>query len=133
MEPIPHELYEDARKRVKQKKLLFFHLVVFVLGSILMYVSNVFLTQDPNAFKWYPWAIAIWAFFFAFHAINVLIVDSFMNKKWEREQIDKLVKKQQAKLLELEAKIAKEYPLEVEKAIEREQLESKPTSDDIKE
>lgn len=133
MEPIPHELYEDARKRVKQKKLLFFHLVVFVLGSILMYVSNVFLTQDPNAFKWYPWAIAIWAFFFVFHAINVLIVDSFMNKKWEREQIDKLVKKQQVKLRELEAKIAKEYPLEVEKAIEVKQLESKPTSEDIKE
>lgn len=109
MEQIPHELYEDARKRVKQKKLLFFHFVVFVLGSLLMYVSNEFLMQDPTAFKWYPWAITIWTFLLALHAINVLIVDSFMNKKWERTQIDKLIEKQKLKIEELKKKVEQDF------------------------
>lgn len=115
MEQIPHELYEDARKRVKQKKLLFFHFVVFILGSLLLYVSSEFLLQnpDPTAFKWYPWVIVIWAFFFALHAVNVLIVDSFMNKKWERAQIDKLIEKQQRKIEELQKKVEQDYKVEI--------------------
>lgn len=109
METLPHELYEDARKRVRQKKMLFFHFVVFVLGSILMYVSNTFLAQDPNAFKWYPWVIAFWGFLLALHTVNVLIVDSFMNKRWEREQIDKLVEKQRIRIEALQLKVEEEY------------------------
>lgn len=111
MEQVPYELYEEARKRVKQKKLLFFHFVVFVLGSLLMYVSNVFLSKDPTTFKWYPWAISIWAFLLALHAVNVLIVDSFMNKKWEHRQIDKLIEKQKVKIEELQKKVELEYPI----------------------
>lgn len=110
MEPMTHELYEDARKRVKEKKLLFFHFVVFVLGSILMYVSNVYLVQDPLAVKWYPWAIASWAFILALHMVNVLIVNSFMNKKWERDQIDKLMAKQARKIEELRLKVEQDTP-----------------------
>lgn len=112
MESIPHELYEDARKRAKQKKVLFFHFVVFVLGSIFMYVSNEFLTSDPNAVKWYPWAIAVWTFLFLLHAINVLVVNRFMGKKWEREQIDKLVRKREKRIKDLQAKVEKEYPMD---------------------
>ena len=126
MEQIPHELYEDARKRVKQKKLLFFHFVVFVLGSLLMYVSNEFLMQDPTAFKWYPWAVTIWAFLLALHAVNVLIVDSFMNKKWERTQIDKLIEKQKLKIEELQKKVEQDFIEEARVS----KVESNLSSDD---
>lgn len=126
MEQIPHELYEDARKRIKQKKLLFFHFVVFVLGSLLMYVSNEFLMQDPAAFKWYPWTVTIWAFLLALHAVNVLIVDSFMNKKWERTQIDKLIEKQKLKIEELQKKVEQDFIAEARVS----KVESNLSSDD---
>lgn len=126
MEQIPHELYEDARKRVKQKKLLFFHFVVFVLGSLLMYVSNEFLMQDPAAFKWYPWVVTVWAFLLALHAVNVLIVDSFMNKKWERTQIDKLIEKQKLKIEELQKKVEQDFIAEATTS----KVESNMSNDD---
>ena len=34
-----------------------------------------------------------------------------MNKKWENDQLDKLVAKQQAKIEKLKTKVEKEHPL----------------------
>lgn len=109
MEAVEHEIYEDARRRVRQKKTLFFHLVIFVLGSIFMYIANEYYAVDPTV-KWYLWATTIWAFLFILHAIKVLVVDSFMNKRWEREQINKLMDKQRKKLAQLEVQVAKDFP-----------------------
>lgn len=109
MDPLQHELYEDARIRVKQKKKLFFHFVVFILGSIFLYIANEYLVQDTTV-KWYLWATSIWALIFVLHAINVLIVNRFMNKKWERTQIDKLMEKQLKKREELERQVEKQFP-----------------------
>lgn len=110
MDPLQHELYEDARIRVKQKKRLFFHFVVFILGSIFLYIANEYLVQDTTV-KWYLWATSIWALLFVLHAINVLIVNRFMNKKWERTQIDKLMEKQLKRREQLERQVEKDFPV----------------------
>ncbi|PZQ77268.1 MAG: hypothetical protein DI548_17175, partial [Flavobacterium johnsoniae] len=47
----------------------------------------------------------IWGFIFVLHFIRVFITDSFMNKNWERSQIDKLVAKQERKIQQLQSKI----------------------------
>lgn len=101
MEVNQHELYEYARLRLKQKKQLYFHFVLFFVGSIFMVVANKFLNVKPES-DWYIWGICIWFFIFILHFIRVFITDSFMNKKWERAQIDKLVLKQERKLEQLE-------------------------------
>lgn len=101
MEINQHELYEYARLRLKQKKRLYFHFVLFFVGSIFMIVANKLLNIKPEI-NWYLWGISIWAFLFILHFIRVFITDSFMNKKWERAQIDKLVLKQERKLEQIE-------------------------------
>lgn len=104
MENTPHELYEYARKRIKQKKGLYFHFVLLLLGSLFMFVANVlFKVGAPHL--WYTWVIAVWVFFFILHFIKVYITDRFMNKKWEREQIDRLIIKQQQKLAQLQSEL----------------------------
>jgi hypothetical protein len=35
-----HELYENARKRTKQKKRLYLHFVVFVVGSLFLFIMD---------------------------------------------------------------------------------------------
>ncbi|MFT5791542.1 MAG: hypothetical protein ACI9LI_000878, partial [Saprospiraceae bacterium] len=35
-----HELYENARKRTKQKKRLYLHFVVFVVGSVFLFIMD---------------------------------------------------------------------------------------------
>ncbi len=106
MEKDQHELYEYARRRIKQKKNLYYHFVLFVLMSILMYIVNKwFKLGEPN--NWFLWVATFWLFLLILNFIKVFITDRFMNKNWEREQIDKLVVKQEIKIKELEIQVSK--------------------------
>ncbi|HQE33174.1 hypothetical protein C3L50_07160 [Flavobacterium alvei] len=104
MEKEQHEQYEYARKRLKQKKGLYFHFVLLVLGSIFMFIANHYSIFGFTA-NWAIWVITFWAFLFILHFIKVYITDRFMNKNWERDQIDKLVAKQQQKIVQLHNQI----------------------------
>lgn len=100
MEKDQHELYEYARRRIKQKKGLYYHFVLFVILSLLMYIVNKwFGFGEPN--NWFLWVSTVWLFIVILNFIKVFITDRFMNKNWEREQIDKLVAKQEIKIEEL--------------------------------
>jgi len=110
-----HELYENARYRVKQKKRLYFHFIVFVVGSIYLIFLNKYLKIDESLFtNWFIWAIVLWLFFFILHFINVFITNRFMGRDWERKQTDKLVLKQEVKIAQLEKEIIQEAKLKSE-------------------
>lgn len=104
MEREQHELYEYARKRLKQKKRLYFHFVVLFIASLFLFVSTKIFNFGVNS-NWYIWVITIWFFLFILHFIKVFITDRFMNKNWERDQIDRLVALQQKKIEELQLQI----------------------------
>jgi len=106
MEKDQHELYEYARNRIKQKKRLYFHFVLFILGIIFLIVANNLLGFYPET-KWWIWAVTIWGFIFVLHIIKVFITDAFMNKNWERTQIDKLIQLQTKKIEKLNADLEK--------------------------
>ncbi len=104
MEKEQHEQYEYARKRLNQKKRLYFHFVLILLGSIFLSLSNYFEAFGYTA-NWAIWVITAWTFLFILHFIKVFITDRFMNKNWEREQIDRLVAQQQRKIDQLHPQI----------------------------
>lgn len=108
------ELYENARKRAKQKKRLFQHFVVFLIGAVFLIVLNVVIgyKEDfkPLGYNWFVWAVLLWALLFLIHFFNVFIVNSFMGKDWEAKQVDKLVKLQKEKIARLKEKVEKEHP-----------------------
>ncbi|MES2575108.1 MAG: 2TM domain-containing protein [Bacteroidota bacterium] len=103
MEKEQQELYEYARRRIKQKKVLYFHFVLLILGSIFMFIANHFEALGYTS-NWSIWAITAWAFIFVLHFIKVFITDRFMNKDWEREQINRLVAQQEKKIAQLQTK-----------------------------
>ena len=107
MEKELHEQYEYARRRLKQKKRLYFHFVVFVLGSLLLFLGHNFLNSNVVS-DWYLWIITFWLFLFILHFIKIFITDRFMNKDWEREQIDRLVALQQKKIDQLKSQVSDE-------------------------
>lgn len=115
IDPEQKELIEHAQSRVKQKKRLYYHFVVFLAGAILLIVINLALGigKDFKLFgsDWFVWAILLWSFFFLVHLIKVFLLGSFMNKKWEDSQIEKLVQKQQVKIDALQEKIDADMPL----------------------
>lgn len=103
MEKEQHELYEYARKRINQKKRLYFHFVFFLLGGLFLFVANHFLVFGFTS-NWSTWVITLWFFLFILHFIKVYITDRFMNKDWEREQIERLMALQQKKIDQLQTK-----------------------------
>lgn len=104
-----HEQYEYARDRIKQKKRLYYHFVFFMLTSIFLFAATYFLESEIST-HWCIWGITLWLFFFILHFIKVFITDRFMNKNWERDQIERLVALQQKKIAQLESKIEDTNP-----------------------
>lgn len=102
-----YEQYDYARRRLKQKKNLYFHFVLFLLGSLFMFVANKFLNIGTTI-NWSIWAITGWFFIFILHFIKVFITDRFMNKNWEKAQIERLVALQQKRIAQLNTEINEE-------------------------
>lgn len=104
MDTEQHEMYEYARRRIKQKKKLYYHFVLLFLGSIFLFIANKWIKiGEPN--NWYIWVVTGWLFIFILHFIKVFITDSFMNKNWEREQINRLVSLQESKIEKLKNEV----------------------------
>ena len=114
-----HELYENARMRAKQKKRLYYHFIVFLVGSVFLILLNKFLKVGENVVEnWFVWAIVIWFFFFVLHFINVFVTHRFMGKDWERIQTEKLVLEQEVKIAKLKKEMEDDYALRAEKSQE---------------
>jgi len=121
-----HELYENARKRVKQKKRLYFHFILFLVGSVFLIVLNKVLNFGESFLTdWFVWAILVWLFFWVLHFINVFVTNRFMGKDWERLQTEKLIHKQELKIAKLAKEIAKEQQFKAESELYAQELKKK--------
>lgn len=107
------ELYENAKKRVKQKKRLYYHFILLLIGSVFLIILNKFLKVGAPH-DWFVWAILIWLFLFILHFVSVFVTQKFMGKEWVNVQTEKLVLKQELKIAKLEKEIEKESKLKIE-------------------
>ncbi|MEM6866665.1 MAG: 2TM domain-containing protein [Bacteroidota bacterium] len=105
-----HELLENAQKRIKQKKRLFSHLVIFLIGSVFLVLINKILKYGAS-YDWFVWGITIWAFLFVLHAFNVFVTQKFMGQDWERKQREILVAKQKKRIAEIQKEIETDFPM----------------------
>lgn len=84
--------------------MVYYHFVLLLVGSLFLFLANVVLKYGQPRL-WYIWVCTIWFFLFILHFIKVFITDRFMNKEWEREQIDRLIQLQKNKIKDLSEKI----------------------------
>ena len=105
-----HEQLEYAHKRIRQKKNLYVHFVLFLIGSIFLVLINKILKYGEE-YNWFVWAITFWAFLFAVHLVNVFVTQKFMGIDWERKQREKLVEKQRHRIRELQKEIETDFPM----------------------
>lgn len=106
-----HELLENAQKRIQQKKRLYTHFVVFLVGSVFLVLINKILKYGQE-YNWFIWAITFWAFLFVLHIFNVFFTHKFMGKDWERSEREKLVQKQKQRINAMKKEI--ELPTMIE-------------------
>ncbi|GGK11988.1 hypothetical protein GCM10007962_02790 [Yeosuana aromativorans] len=104
------ELIEYAQKRIKQKKRLYVHFVLFLIGSLFLILLNVVLgfgkTFRPFDTDWFVYAILAWLFLLLYHTFNVFVTHHFMGKEWEQLQLEKLVAKQKQRIEALKKNIS---------------------------
>lgn len=105
-----HEFLENAQNRIKQKKRLYYHFAIFLIGSVFLIIINKVLKYGEN-YDWFVWAITFWAFLFILHVFNVFVTNTFLGNKWEREQREKLVAKQKEKIKKLQLSVEEEFPV----------------------
>jgi hypothetical protein len=105
-----HELLEYAQKRIKQKKRLFSHFVIFLIGCGFLILINKILKYG-EAYDWFVWAILFWAFLLVLHAFNVFVTHKFMGQDWERRQRERLVELQKKRISEIQKEIETDFPL----------------------
>ena len=105
-----HELLEYAQKRIKQKKRLFSHFVIFLIGCVFLILNNKILKYG-EAYDWFVWAILFWAFLLVLHTFNVFVTHRFMGQDWERRQRERLVELQKKRISEIQKEIETDFPL----------------------
>lgn len=110
------ELIETSQRRIKQKKRLYYHFVIFLIGALFLIFLNTVIGLGEQTkiwgLDWFVFAILAWLFLFVFHLFNVFITHKFMGKAWEDAQLTKLVAKQKERISKLQAEVDKKYPLE---------------------
>lgn len=106
------ELIKNAQRRIKQKKRLYAHFVIFLIGAVFLIVANTVLGigKETKFFgiDWFVFAIMAWLFFFLYHLFSVFVTSKFMGKEWEEQQLAKLVTKQKVRIEKLKLQIEKE-------------------------
>lgn len=108
MDKSEHEIYERARARVKQKKRLYYHFIIFLIGSVFLIVLNTLFKVGEQYGEWFKYAVAFWLLLWILHFINVFITNKFFGKEWERIETEKIIAKHEDKTEKLERKLIKE-------------------------
>lgn len=105
------QLIENAQRRIKQKKRLYYHFVIFLIGAIFLIILNTVIGIGEQTkilgLEWFVFAILAWLFLFVFHLFNVFVTHKFMGKSWEEAQLHKLVSKQKERISQLQAEVEK--------------------------
>ena len=112
------ELLEYAQKRIRQKKFLYYHFVLFLFVSAIFlsldYVFNIASDIILLKYSWSFWIIFSWFFLFIFHVFNVYVTGRFINKSWIKNQKNKLIKIQKLKIENIKAKMDIETKIKAE-------------------
>ncbi|TXE06800.1 dihydrofolate reductase [Gelidibacter salicanalis] len=109
------QLIENAQRRIKQKKRLYFHFVIFLIGAIFLIILNTVLGVGEFTkifgLDWFVFAILAWLFLFVFHLFNVFVTHKFMGKEWEEAQLSKLVAQQKSRIETLKTQVEHTQPV----------------------
>lgn len=105
-------LIKYAEKRIKQKRRVYVHFVIFLIGAVFLILANTVLGIGKDftiaGLDWFVIAIVIWLAFFIYHFVSVFITHKFMGKDWEDQQREMLVAKQKERIEKIKQQLLKE-------------------------
>lgn len=113
------ELIKKAQRRISQKKRLYAHFVMLLIGATFLLVFNLLLKFGDSVtildLDWSVLLVIIWLFIFTYHFVSVFILNKFLNKDWEDKQLAKLVDQQKKRIETLKKENPLVTPIETSK------------------
>jgi len=86
--PSEQELYEIARKRVKEKREFYTHLAAYIVVNAFLFLIWKFVAGD--GYPWFVWVLGGWGIGIIFHFLDVFM---FKNSAWEKREVEKEVER----------------------------------------
>lgn len=97
MENNQYESYKKAKKKVKEIKGFYSHLLTYVLVNLFLIFINL---KYSSHYLWFLWPLIGWGLGVLINGVIVFDALPFLNKEWEEKKIEQFIeeeKKQQKK------------------------------------
>ena len=89
------DFISNAELRIKQKKRLYVHFILFLIGSLIFTIIDVVFQYGgklrPFGYDWFIWVISLWLLVLLYHSFEVFIIQQFLGKRWKEQQLEKLI------------------------------------------
>jgi len=82
------ELYEEARKRVEEKKGFYIHFAVYILVNVMLVII---WAVTGAGFPWFVFPLGGWGIGVLFHFLGVFVFSR--QSAWEKREIEKEVER----------------------------------------
>ena len=83
------EIYQQARKRVEEKKGFFIHFAVYIIVNIGLVLIWAF--PAGGGYPWFFWPLGGWGIGILFHFLGVFVFSR--PSSWEKREIEKEVER----------------------------------------
>lgn len=88
------ELYHRARKRAKDLRDFYTHVIVYLAVNLVLLLIN--LISSPDAL-WFYWPAIFWGIGLGFHGLSVMLQGNLLGQDWEDRKVEKFVQKYRKK------------------------------------
>ena len=82
------EVYEAAKKRVRQKRDFYNHLTVYIIVNFMLVIIWSF---GSRGHPWFVWPMVGWGIGIIFHALDVYVFHK--HSAWEKKEMEKEIDK----------------------------------------
>jgi len=86
------QIYELAKKRVKDKKAFWKHLIAYVIVNLIL--LTIYVLSDWGERPPFLWVTGIWGVFVIFHYVRVFVLDSKTDAAAIEKEAEKIRKEQ---------------------------------------
>ena len=86
------EIYEEAKKRVKEKRDFFIHLAVYACVNIFLII--IWAVASGGGFPWFVFPLGGWGIGLFFHFMNVFVFTGKLDKTAIEKEANKIRKEQ---------------------------------------
>ena len=89
------DIEKKARKRVREIKGFYTHLVIYIAINIMMFLIWAFTSW--GRFPWFIFSVAFWGFGLFFHWFAVFVQGGLFGSDWEERKVKDIIEKERTK------------------------------------